>query len=91
MFGGKTLNSNKLGALFIYPRADSNVASVGVIAGTGLEGMESIYANDYFSGITGFPDLMIVDVDWIKDGMDGVKVSGYFGNDWSIANGEFKY
>jgi predicted esterase len=89
-FGSKILNNNSLGAIFIYPRADSKVASVGVVAGTGQEGMMSVYSNDYFSGITGFSDLMIVDVDWIKDGLQGVKVSGYFGNDWSITNGEFK-
>ena len=89
-FGDKTLTGSNLGTYFIYPRADSDTASVGVVAGTGNEGMKALYANDYFSGITGFPDLMIFDVDWIKDNPEGIKVSGFFGNDWGVATGDFE-
>jgi hypothetical protein len=89
-FGDRNLSGDSLGTYFIYPRADSKTASVGVVAGTGLSGMMALYPNDYFSGITGFPDLLIFSVDWIKDGLDGVKISGFFGNDWSIINGDFK-
>ena len=89
VFGDKTFAGNNLGAYFIYPRSDSNTASVGVIAGTGNEGMKALYPNDYFSGITGFPDLMIFDVDWIKDNPEGIKVSGFFGNDWGVTSGDF--
>ena len=56
---------------------------------SGNEGMKSLYPNDYFSGITGFPDLMIFDVNWLKDNPRGIKVSGFFGNDWKIETGEF--
>ena len=88
-FGKKTFTGNNLGIYFIYPRSDSNTASVGVVAGTGNKGMKSLYPNDYFSGITGFPDLMIFDVDWIKDNPEGIKVSGFFGNDWGVTSGDF--
>lgn len=89
LFGNKTFTGANLGTYFIYPRAHSNTASVGVVAGTGNEGMKALYPNDYFSGITGFPDLMIFDVDWIKDNPEGIKVSGFFGNDWGVATGCF--
>lgn len=90
IFGDKTFIGKDLGAYFIYPRPDSQTALVGVVAGTGSEGMKALYPNDYFSGITGFPDLMIFDVNWIKDNPAGIKVSGFFGNDWKINSGDFE-
>ncbi len=88
-FGDLLLEGDDLGCLFIYPRADSDVASVGVVAGTGRTGMRSTYGNDYFSGVTGFPDLLIFEVDWIREGLQGVRISGFFGPDWSIEQGDF--
>ena len=90
IFGDMTFTGQELGTFFIYPRTDSQTALVGVVAGTGSEGMKALYPNDYFSGITGFPDLMIFDVDWIKDNPSGIKVSGFFGNDWGINSGDFE-
>ncbi len=89
-FGNTYMESDRIGTYFIQPRIDSQTASVGVVAGTGIKGMKALYPNDYFSGITGFPDLLIFDVDWLKEGLDGIKVSGFFGNDWSVEQGEFK-
>lgn len=88
--GSKYFKGENLGTYFIYPRPDSKKATVGVVAGTGISGIKSVSPNNYFSGITGFPDLLIFDIDWLKEGLDGVKVSGFFGNDWSIENGEFR-
>ncbi len=88
--GDKVMKGQDLGAYFVYPRPDSPTASVGVVAGTGIEGMKATYPNDYISGITGFPDLLIFGVDILKDGIRGVKVSGFFGNDWSVEKGCFE-
>ena len=88
--GDKVMKGQDLGAYFVYPRPDSPTAGVGVVAGTGIEGMKATYPNDYISGITGFPDLLIFGVDILKDGIRGVKVSGFFGNDWSVENGCFE-
>ena len=88
-FGNRRLEGDDLGTFYLYPRHDSPTAAIGVVAGTGQQGMKALFANDYFSGITGFPDLLIFTTDWIKDGVDGLKVSGFFGNDWSIENGDF--
>mgnify|MGYP000931895222 FL=1 len=87
--GDKVLKGNDLGTYFVYPRPDSPTASVGVVAGTGIEGMKATYPNDYISGITGFPDLLIFNVDMLKEGIHGIQVSGFFGNDWSVEDGCF--
>lgn len=89
--GSRFMEGDHLGTYFIQPRSDSQTALIGVVAGTGSEGMQSLFPNDYFSGITGFPDLMVFGVDWIRDGLHGLEVSGFFGNDWSVESGEFIY
>ncbi|MGF1585461.1 MAG: alpha/beta hydrolase-fold protein [Bacteroidales bacterium] len=91
-FGSRrTYKGDDLGAFFIFPRTDSETASVGVVGGTGIKGMKAAFANDYFSGITGFPDLMIFNSDMLKEGVDGIIVTGFFGNDWSVEKGDFSY
>ncbi len=88
--GAYAISGNNLGTYFIYPRPDSHFASVGVVAGTGIEGMKALAPNDYFSGITGFPDLLIFDATWLRDGIHGIRASGFFGNDWSVEKGDFR-
>ncbi|GAO29834.1 alpha/beta hydrolase-fold protein [Geofilum rubicundum] len=88
-FGDEVLKGDDLGTYFVYPRFDSATASVGVVAGTGLKGMKATYANNYFSGITGFPDVMVFSADYLKTGLEDIKISGFFGRDWSIGKGEF--
>ena len=87
--GTKTLSGDKWGVLFIYPREDSNTASIGVISATGSLGMRGAYANDYLENGTTFPDLLIFDNTMMHEGISGVKASGFFGNDWSFEKGDF--
>lgn len=87
--GNNVLKGDNLGTYFVYPRPNSQTASVGVVAGTGIEGMKATYPNDYISGITGFPDVLIFNVDMLKDGIRSMQVSGFFGNDWSVDKGNF--
>lgn len=90
VFGEKTFRGDDLGTYFIYPRPDSDFASVGVVAGTGEKGMKATFANDYFSGVNGYPDLLIFKNNILKDGLDGIVVSGFFDNDWGIGE-EFSF
>jgi hypothetical protein len=87
--GGKQFVGNDLAAYFIYPRSDSKTASVTVISGTGRAGFQAANANQYFSGGSGFPDMMIFSADMLKNGSKEVKMAGFFGNDWSVERGEF--
>lgn len=89
IMGDRELIGDDLGCYFIQPRDGSTTASVGVVAGTGEEGMKSIYLNQYFVAGHGFPDLMVVDSSFTTDGLGGVKAAGFFGNDWSVSEGEF--
>lgn len=83
-FAGERLEGDDLGAYFVAPRPDSHRAMVGVVAGTGLRGARATWSNNYISGITGFAEYMIFDVDILKDGMQGVRKAGFFDNGWSI-------
>nr|PZN49097.1 MAG: alpha/beta hydrolase [Bacteroidota bacterium] len=83
--GTRKFEGEDIGGFFVWPRKDSDVASVGVVAGTGISGMRATEANQYFAGGSGFPDYFIFSADMLKVGAEGVKAAGFFGNDWSIA------
>lgn len=87
--GDKILKGDDLAAYFVVPRKDSPTAMVGVVAGTSEKGMKATWANNYISGITGFPDVMIFKADLLLKGLPEMKVSGFFDNDWSTKTLEF--
>jgi predicted esterase len=82
--GSTRFTGDDLSAYFVWPRPDSPIASVAVISGSGLKGMQATEANQYFSGGSGFPDYMIYATDMLKDGIKGVKAAGYFTNEWQL-------
>lgn len=87
--GNTVLLGNQWGAYFIYPRPDSDFASVGVVTATGNKGMKGAYANDYLVNGTTFPDLLLFDDSMMRIGLKGVKCTGFFGNDWSVEKSDF--
>ena len=87
--GARKYTGDDLGAYFVYPHPHSNTALVGVVAGTGERGMKAVSQNDYISGITGFPDLMIFRTDMLRTGLDSVEAAGYFDNDWTLTKEDF--
>lgn len=91
LVGDKKVTGSQWGTYFIRPRKDSPKASVGVVSGTGMTGFRSVNPNRYFVSGTGFPDLMIISPDMFSKGFEGVKAAGYFGNDWSIENGDIQW
>ena len=90
-FGNKKLPGAQWGMYFIVPRSDSKTASVGVVTATGTAGMKSAYANHYLVNGTTFPDVFIFDETILSKGVSSVKCAGFFGNDWSIENGDFEW
>ena len=82
--GERTLAGNDLGAYFIYPMDHSPTLSVGVIAGTGPEGLWSVYPNRYFVSGSGFPDFMIFSAEMYKLGLEAVKAAGFFDSSWQL-------
>jgi hypothetical protein len=87
--GDKVLKGDDLAAYFVLPRKDSNTAMVGVVAGTSEAGMKATWANNYISGITGFPDVMIFKADLLLKGLPEMKVTGFFDNEWSTKTLDF--
>lgn len=91
IFEEKKLFGDQWGLFFIVPRKDSEMASIGVVTATGINGMKASYANHYLVNGTTFPDLLLFDNTVLTDGISAVKCAGFFGNDWSIKNGEFEW
>ncbi|PXX28260.1 prolyl oligopeptidase family serine peptidase [Arenibacter sp. ARW7G5Y1] len=90
-FGSRSISGNNWGLYFIVPRADSDVASVGVVTATGILGMKAAYANHYLVNGTTFPDLLLFDETVLTQGTSAVKCAGFFGNDWTIEKGDFEW
>jgi pimeloyl-ACP methyl ester carboxylesterase len=90
-FNGKKLTGSQWGMYFIVPRKDSDFASVGVITATGYEGMKAAYMNHYLVNGSTFPDVVLFDDIVLLNGASSVKCAGFFGNDWTVENGEFEW
>lgn len=84
--GTEVMQGDDLAAYFVWPQKNSAVNSVGVIAGTGLKGMNAANANQYFAGASGFPDFMIFSVDMLQSGTNEVKLAGFFDNNWKLTD-----
>jgi hypothetical protein len=78
-----------LACMFIRPRPGSDKASVGAIAGSGLKGMRAADRLPYFTSGVGYPDLFVLGADSLTKGVGGVRLAGFFGNDWSVEKGEW--
>jgi hypothetical protein len=86
--GNKTWQGNDIGAYFVWPLHNSNIASVAVIGGTGINGMQAANANQYFAGASGFPDFMIFQLNMLFSGTSEIKMAGFFDNDWKLSDAD---
>ena len=84
-FGEEKIAGDDLHCLFVYPRADSDVASVGVVSGTGLVGLRATDRLPYFVSGVAYPDYAILRADALLRRSEGVLKAGFFDNDWQIA------
>ena len=82
--GGQAFDGNDLAAYFVWPRKDSDIASIAVVTGTGLQGLNATESNQYFAGGSGFPDYVIFSREMLKSGAEGVKAAGFFTNEWQL-------
>jgi pimeloyl-ACP methyl ester carboxylesterase len=86
---GKTVKGDGLCAIIVRPRAGSPTASVGAVAGSGIEGMRLSHIVRYLEPGLGLPDVTVFSADVLTKGDSGVLLSGFFGLDWSADKGEF--
>ena len=89
VLGRKSVNRPDICCIFIRPRAGSEVASVGVVSGTGIEGLRLSHMVMYLEPGLGLPDLTAFTSDVMTSGDAGVVLTGFFGPDWSMESGEF--
>jgi hypothetical protein len=87
--GGREARGDDLGCLFVRPRPGSDVAVVGAVSGTGVKGMRLTDRLPYFVSGVGYPDCVLLGPEALDRGLAGVRAAGYFGNDWSVEQGEF--
>ena len=87
---GKTWQGDGLASYLVWPIKNSSIASVAVIGGTGLRGMNAATANQYFAGASGFPDFMIFGIDLMQKGPSEVKMTGFYDNNWELKGKDFE-
>lgn len=102
IFGGKIMKGRNIACFMVRPRKGSSTASVGIVSGTGLDGMRLTCIVPYLQPWFSLPDVTVFDTSIFPDykegmkkegragfGKRGVKIAGFFGLDWSLKNGEF--
>jgi dienelactone hydrolase len=89
VYGAKSVKGSDICCIFVRPRDGSAIASVGVVSGTGVEGMMLSRLPMYLEPGLGLPDLTVFTSDVMTKGDAGVIISGFFGLDWSMEAGEF--
>lgn len=87
--GEKTWQGDDLSAYFVWPIRSSAIASVAVISGSGVKGMNAANANQYFAGASGFPDFMIYSLDMLRSGPGQLKMAGFYDYNWKLVPGTF--
>ncbi|UCD74903.1 MAG: prolyl oligopeptidase family serine peptidase [Phycisphaerales bacterium] len=89
--GDRALAGDDLACLFLQPRPDSDVASVGVVTGSGVAGLRLTDRLPYFVSGVGYPDCIVLGPDVLSKGREGIRAAGYFGQDWSVESGDFAW
>jgi len=83
--GKKSWKGDDLALNFVWPVKGTDHNSVSVIAGTGMKGLNTAFANQYLAGGSGFPDIFIYRLDMLKEGAKGVEMAGFFNNQWELS------
>jgi hypothetical protein len=82
--GDETHAGDDLSCLFIYPRPDSDVASVGAVAATGMPGCRAMNGLPYFTSGVAYPDYTVMRAGVLLKGSEGILEVGFFDNNWKL-------
>jgi hypothetical protein len=88
LIGDKRIEGDDLALLMIRPQQSHRWSSVGVVAGTGPKGMRLTEQLPYFVAGVHYPDLTVFGPEMLEEGVQGIRAAGFFGNDWSIEEGD---
>lgn len=86
--GAKSWQGDDLAAYLVWPIRNSAIASVAVIGGSGVKGMQAASANQYFAGASGFPDFMIYGLKMLQAGAPELKMAGFYDYNWRLSEEE---
>jgi pimeloyl-ACP methyl ester carboxylesterase len=89
--GARTVSGDDLACLFVRPRPGSDLATVGVVAGSGVIGLKLTAQLPYFTSGVAYPDCLLLDTRSLREGPSGLLAAGYFGPDWDVESGEFAW
>lgn len=89
--GAHRLKGDDLACLFLRPRADSDVACVAVVGGTGIKGMRLTDRLQYIFAGCNYPDCVVIGPEMLTDGTKGMRAAGVFGSDWAVESGSFAW
>jgi hypothetical protein len=89
--GSREYTGRDFACLFVRPVEGNDYNTVGVVSGSGIEGMKLTDRRLYLQPGYPFPDLMLFNGEFTSAGIKGVKSAGYFGLDWSVEKGEFAW
>jgi pimeloyl-ACP methyl ester carboxylesterase len=82
--GERRVDGPDLALLAVYPRRGSDVASVGIIAGTGLEGCRTTDRLPIFVSGVGIPDWVVISSGMFTEGIRGIPAAGFFDHAWRV-------
>ncbi|MBK8946873.1 MAG: prolyl oligopeptidase family serine peptidase [Ignavibacteriae bacterium] len=89
--GKNIVDGNNLACYAVYPKKGSDKNLVGIIAGTGENGIKLSYMRPYLKPGSSFPDITIFNSKILEKKDQGICAAGFYGNDWSIENGDFVF
>ncbi len=89
--GNQTKSGDDLACFFIYPKPKSDNNLIAVVGGTGKKGMKMTYRRGFMYPFTNAPDFLLYDSSLLQQDESGIIGAGFFGNDWSVNNGEFRW
>ena len=73
-----------LGVFFIYPRADTENNSIGIIGMTTTKAIRMNFQARYFISGVACPDYVVFGSETLSKGMASVIEAGYFNNNWKL-------
>ncbi len=89
--GAREIAGEDSACLFIQPRQGSDTACIGAVSGSGIIGFRLTDRLPYFVSGVAYPDCIVIGADALNRNTAGIRVAGFFGNDWSIENGDFAW
>ncbi len=84
-------SDGNLGVCAVFPRRDDQSCSVAVVGGTGIHGMRLTDRVPFFTSGASMPDVLVFTPASLAQGTRGMLCAGFFGNDWTVANGDFAW